>query len=226
MEPNTQETDRSLPMSQPNQNVQSAPKSSSKKWIAIVILLVILLIVVTSGAFLLGRNTSKQSSSTQTIEATTAVSPTPASIPNTSITPTNPTPSSAVINQDNWRYYRGYYVLKYPPDWTTIEADGALTIYPSNYPFKAPGTPYPSNPYLRIAGVKAVGRGVEPIKQNTISINGIETTKYYETDTSGILKAVQLPNGYFLNITFKLPNDQNKNDIDKTYDQILNTIKF
>jgi hypothetical protein len=202
----------------PVQPLSKTASKGSRKWLVIgvgIITLVVLLV----GSFILGGKMMNKPSSvpkTSTEAVQNKLTPTPI------ITDTTA----------GWRTYQdppnGLYSIKFPNDWTSLEKVNEISIYPSGYPFKAPGEPNSTNPYIKFVVLPGVmGRGVSPIKKETITIAGKQATKFYETTTQGVIETIAAPNGQGISISFQLPQEISKQtSIDSIFDQILATIKF
>jgi hypothetical protein len=130
----------------------------------------------------------------------------------------------------SWRTYtdpHGQFTIKFPNDWTSVETEGNIKLLPpGSTPVYANG-PALLDPYLNLALMQAVGRGVEPVRQYQLTIGGQTTAKYYETETKGIIKAISAPNGELLSVTFQLPqSSESRTSTDSTFDKILSTLRF
>jgi hypothetical protein len=148
------------------------------------------------------------------------------------LTFTNQTSSPSNPNDEttNWKIYDNpntKFTLKYPSSWAYMETENNLKLLPPGVtPVYANG-PGPEDPFLNIATVKAIGTSIGSVKHEAIVLSGNQTDKYYETDTKGVIKAVQLPDGSLLSITFQLPQDNlTRGDVDAIINNIISTIKF
>lgn len=126
----------------------------------------------------------------------------------------------------NWKTYvnnRYKYSLKYPENvvleeksfkGATMGKDEILNT------FKVAGGS------LEIKG-NAGGMGISPKRIEDITIAGIETDKYYITDTNIVIKAIHSPNGDDIYFSVKLSQDSVKaKEVDSLFEQILSTFKF
>ena len=74
-----------------------------------------------------------------------------------------------------------------------------------------------------------IGCGIEytPIKEYSITIAGRNSWKAYYDDSSGYYQYIPRPNSdEIICFHFQLPQDSNKDIVDKLFDQILSTFKF
>ena len=69
------------------------------------------------------------------------------------------------------------------------------------------------------------GRGVTSIKSSEIVIDNVPTIKFYETEISGVIRAVKSPKNDEIYFIFTLPS-QNSERVNKILDQILSTFQF
>lgn len=189
-------------------------KLNSKGIVQILIVAVIALLIGVIGTVSYFKFSTK--TSTTPTSQTTRTS-TPASLFST------PTPSP----QDetaNWKTYKSEfysYMLSYPNGASLSEEMKAQGV-------KARLEQVTTITYkggsLEITG-NSGGRGVTSVKSSEIVVGGKPTTKFYESERSGIIKAITSPKKDDIYFTFNLPFS-NRDEVDKTFDQILSTFKF
>lgn len=190
----------------PSQQPVTPPTGSSKLFP--VILVIVLLVVVGVGAYILGKGQTNIAENQQGAVAPTAI-PTSTSIP-------DETASWKTLKSSEYGF-----TIQYPSTVfheTTI--DSSAKVNKSHEFFKVNGGS------LEIYGL-CQGRGISPIKTKDVVIAGINTSKYYETETQGVIKSINIPNSNEqICFNFILPKDQSKEAVDSLFDQILSTFQF
>lgn len=136
-----------------------------------------------------------------------------------------PTAFPTVDQTGNWETYtnkRYGYSLRYPQEITYEESSsyGTKNKEEITTTFTTEGSS------LKIFG-NAGGRGVSSIKSEAILISGIPTVKFYETENSGVIKAIETGFGDSIYFSFTLSADKMKAEAhDRLFDHVLSTFKF
>jgi len=195
-----------LPETPEDTPVNSVVEQKKKPWVKIVILLIVILLVCT-GLVFAGMEIQKRQAATLPTPSLVAIA-----------TPT-PDPTAS------WKTYisaKYGYSIKYPNNVTYQESDflGVKGKTETTIILQI------DKGSLEIAA-NVGGRGIAPIKTQNITIGGVKTDKFYETETTGIIKAIPSPKGEDLYFSFFLPGDPVKSkEIDTLIDQILSTFEF
>lgn len=134
-------------------------------------------------------------------------------------------PQTPVDETASWKIYtntKDGYSIKYPSNVSYQENDSEVIAFKGQK-----FTTFSVDGGMLTISSNGGGMGLSPIKSVPITVGGVKSIKYYQSESHIFVAAIFSPNGNEIGFEINLSEDLSKREkVDNLFDQILSTFKF